>query len=137
LDRAVLFYTRILNMDLVERVGSTFVFLSGSDSHHDVALQKVSGTAPQLPPEATGVDHVAFELSGKAEFAQAHRVASEAGVPVRAVDNGITWAMYFDDPDGNHLELFCDNRASPDGRALWEGRVRDLSVEEIRAALPD
>lgn len=137
LERAIRFYSGILHLRLVERAGGTFAFLSGSDSHHDVALQLADVDAPGTAPHATGVDHVAFELHGKKEFALAFKAAAEAGVEVKTIDNGISWSMYFPDPEGNQLELFCDNRARPGGRALWNGEARDLSTEEIMAEATD
>lgn len=38
---------------------------------------------------------------------------------VSAVDHLISWALYFPDPDGNGLELYCDTRA--DGYSFWQG----------------
>jgi catechol-2,3-dioxygenase len=53
LDRAVEFYTRFLNLQVAERVGDQYVFLSGGDLHHEVALQNVGPNAPQ--PHSCGV----------------------------------------------------------------------------------
>jgi hypothetical protein len=40
----------------------------------------------------------------------------------------------FPDPDGNLLELYCDTRSEPDGRAYWQGKNRPLSHDAIIAA---
>jgi len=37
------------------------------------------------------------------------------------VDHLISWAMYFDDPDGNGLEIYWDTREEPGGQKLWRG----------------
>jgi catechol 2,3-dioxygenase len=137
LERSIRFYSGILHFRLVERVGGTFAFMSGSNSHHDIALQLADADSPGPAPNATGVDHVAFEVQGKKEFARAFMAADEAGVEVKTIDNGISWSMYFPDPEGNQLELFCDNRSRPGGRALWNGEPRDLSREEILAEATD
>lgn len=39
LDRAVSFYQRFLEQR--ERLGDTYVFMSGTDVHHEIALQRV------------------------------------------------------------------------------------------------
>ena len=40
LDRAIAFYTRFLNLRLVERVGDQYAFLSGGAVHqHDLCMQ--------------------------------------------------------------------------------------------------
>ncbi len=41
LDRAVAFYTRFLDLKVVEQVGDHYVFLSGGEFHHEIALQNV------------------------------------------------------------------------------------------------
>ncbi len=51
------------------------------------------------------------------------------------VDHFISWAMYFDDPDGNGLEIYCDSRGMPDGRPLWHGENAPLEEETILAEL--
>lgn len=138
LDRSVEFFRRFLHMTQVERAGDAFAFLSGGEPHHEIALMKVSGEiAAENSPDAPGFDHVAFEVPGKREFARAYAALSEAGIPLRPVDNGISWGMYFADPDGNQLELFCDTRNEPGGRMLWEGRTIELSRQAITAALDE
>ena len=135
IDRTVGFYTGHLKMTLTERVGDEYAFLSCSDAHHEIALMKVPGTGPSLSPESTGFEHLAFELPDKKAFAEAFMGLSKSGVPVKPIDNGISWAMYFADPDGNQVELFCDNRAVPGGRLEWKGLWDVLEVEVIQAAL--
>ena len=54
-----------------------------------------------------------------------------------AVDHYISWAMYFDDPDGNGLEIYCDTRTQPGGRQLWHGDNAPLENETILAALAE
>ena len=135
LDRAIQFYTRFLNMREVERVDERYAFLTGGEFHHEIALQRVRPDAPTPPLHSTGLYHVAFEMPSARDFAAAYVALTEAGIPAAAVDHGISWAMYFDDPDGNGLELYWDTRGEPDGRALWHGENRALTAETIRRAL--
>lgn len=134
-ERAVVFYTGHLKMTLTERVGDDYAFLGCGDAHHEIALMKVKGTSPSPSPEGAGFEHLAFELPDKRAFAEAFMGLSKSGVNVKPIDNGISWAMYFADPDGNRIELFCDNRAVPGGRLMWGGISDDLDVEVIKAAL--
>ncbi|HYX50101.1 MAG TPA: hypothetical protein VE843_10190, partial [Ktedonobacteraceae bacterium] len=60
-----------------------------------------------------------------------------AGITVSAVDHYISWAMYFDDPDGNGLEIYWDTRNEPGGRALWHGDNAAIEDETILAALAE
>lgn len=135
LDSARDFYTRFLGLREVERIGNHYLFLSAGDMHHEVALQNVGPHAPAPSPLATGLYHVAFELPGRAALAQTFFALREAGVEVAPVDHLISWALYFSDPDGNGLEVYCDTRGEPGGARLWRGQNRPLTEPQLRAAL--
>lgn len=135
LDRAIDFYTRYLGLHETERVGNRYAFLTTGPFHHEIALQQVGPDAPQPLAHGTGLYHVAFEVPDRRSFAEAYRTLVEAGIPVAPVDHFISWAMYFDDPDGNGLEIYCDSRDMPDGRPLWHGENAPLEEGTILAEL--
>ncbi|HLH62122.1 MAG TPA: VOC family protein [Ktedonobacteraceae bacterium] len=135
LQRSIDFYTRFLGLRVTEQVGNAYVFLTGGAFHHEIALQNVGSNAPQPPSHGTGLYHVAFEVPDKRSFAAAYRALKEAVIPVAPVDHYISWAMYFDDPDGNGLEIYWDTRSEPGGRELWHGENISLPEEKILAAL--
>jgi catechol 2,3-dioxygenase len=135
LARAVDFYTRFFALQVVEQVGDQYVFLSGGDFHHEIALQYVGPDAPQPPAAGTGLYHVAFEVPDARSLALAYKTLTEAGVAVAAVDHLISWALYFDDPDGNGLEIYWDTRHEPGGQKLWQGRNVPLPAEKLLAVL--
>jgi len=135
LDRAIAFYTRFFSLALVERVGEQYAFLSGGGFHHEIALQNVGSGAPQPPKHGVGLYHVAFEVPDAKSFAQAYQTLAGAQVDVATVDHLISWAMYFDDPDGNGLEIYWDTRLEPGGKKLWEGINVPLPPEKILAHL--
>lgn len=135
LTRALEFYTRFFNLHVVERVGDHYAFLTGGEMHHEIALQAVGPNAPGSHPQAVGLYHVAFEVPHRRDFAEAYKALREAGVAVGAVDHLISWAMYFDDPDGNGLEIYVDTRRDADGQTLWHGQNAPLPVAKILAAL--
>ena len=56
------------------------------------------------------------------------------GVRWQAVDHGISWAVYFADPDGNGLEVDLDRRHQPGGREVWHGASGLLPRQRIRSA---
>jgi catechol 2,3-dioxygenase len=131
LKKAIEFYTQFLQMRVTERVGEQFVFLSGGPHHHEVALQSVGSDAPPAPRRSPGLFHVAFEVPDKRSFAVAYRALVDAGVSVYPVDYGISWAMYFKDPDGNGVEIYVDTRQDPQGRELWGGETVVLDRDTI------
>ena len=137
LQRSVDFYTRFLGLHVTEQVDNAYVFLTGGAFHHEIALQNVGSNAPHPPAHGTGLYHVAFEVPDKRSFAAAYRTLIVAGVSVATVDHYISWAMYFDDPDSNGLEIYWDTRDEPGGRQLWRGENAPLPEETILAALSE
>lgn len=133
LDSSVAFYRKVLGLQVTERVGSAFAFLSGSDAHHELALQGVDAVATSPPPGAVGLYHTAWEVPDARAFALAYRRLVDSGVPVEAVDHGISWALYFQDLDGNGVEIYLDRRQEPSGSAEWRGKTRRLSPREFAA----
>lgn len=137
LDRSVAFYERFLMLRVTERVGDQYVFLTGGAFHHEIALQRVGPNAPTPTSHSVGLYHIAFEVPSKRAFAEAFQALTGAGVAVGAVDHFISWAMYFDDPDGNGLEIYWDTRGEPGGKPLWRGENVDLSPEQVLAGLAE
>ena len=103
------FYTRVLGLQVAyEDCQRGMVFLSFGTEHHELALFQL---ATGEPPEATqpGVHHMAWQLGSFAELQAAHRELVELGIPVEAtVEHNVTRSVYFFDPDGNRVELYCD-----------------------------
>jgi catechol 2,3-dioxygenase len=135
LEDAVGFYERFLGMKVREEIAGHLVFLSRSDVHHELALQRVPAAAQNPGRYDVGLFHVAFEVDDRAGFVEAYDRLVDAGIPVAIVDHRISWAMYFSDPDGNGLEIYWDTRDQPGGVAIWEGRDRPLDLERMREGL--
>lgn len=104
------FYADALGFRIADRgslgPGVEAVFMSGSSSdHHQFALMTGRG-----PEEASSLDHNAFRVESlddvkeMVEWANAdERVA--AAFPVT---HGNAISVYFADPEGNGIEVFCD-----------------------------
>lgn len=125
LDRAVAFYSEFAGLEMTERVGDRFAFLSAGEKHHDLALQQVDSGACVPREDGVGLYHVAFELHDRATLHAAYQALSAAGHPVSPVDHGISEAIYFRDPDGNGVELYVDTRHR---RNRWEGVSHPLKL---------
>lgn len=135
LDRSIAFYVRVLGMELRERTGKTYAFLTNNDSHHVIALQNVGmgGTLPK--PETPGLYSVQFEVPDQITFARLYQRLTESGITVSLTDHLISWGMYFQDPDGNGIEIYWDTRDLPGHSHLWQGRDLPISPEKILALL--
>lgn len=131
LDTSVTFYRSLFGLEVTEQVEQTFAFMTGNDMHHQLALQARGPAAKSPDPGTVGLFHVAFEVPDKKAFAEKYRQLLDMDVKPYTIDHIISWAMYFDDPDGNGLEIYVDTRGEPDGNRAWEGVNRPLSEERI------
>ena len=125
-DDAVAFYTDVLGLDVTERV-DRYAFLSFGEHHHDLALQGIGAaeTDDGVPAEPrgprVGLFHSAWEVDSPADLRETAERLGERGVAVSPVDNGVSKALYFDDPDGNGVEVYLDTREERDIEQ-WNGR---------------
>ena len=97
------FYRDVLGMEIVggsapdHPLGAT-VFLSSrpDEESHEIALFADPAFA-----------HIAFKVSSLAEFRSFHARVVEKNIPIKFVFNHrASFAFYFDDPDGNMIEVY-------------------------------
>jgi len=135
LDRSISFYNRFLGLRLVERVGRIYAFLSNTEAHFNVALQNVGSTADQPSEDAVGLYRVQFQVPDQISFARVFKKITTAGIPVSVIDHMVSWAMHFQDPDGNGLEIIWDTRHLPGKSDFWQGRDLLIDSEKILEVL--
>ena len=115
LDRAIHFYSDVLGFDVVTRYGTQAAFLSAGGYHHHIGLNtwESKGGTP-APAGHTGLYHTAFLFPDRASLGAAlKRVLASGTEMTGAADHGVSEAVYFNDPDGNGVELYRD-RAEAD-----------------------
>ncbi len=109
-------YCDILGMERVTaHQGIPAVFLSFGRRDHDIALFKVPDGRTLGHHDA---EHFAFEIDGDLDALRAFKARlDEKGVTITGtVDHGISYGVYFLDPDGHQLEVF-HQRVGPDEEA--------------------
>jgi catechol-2,3-dioxygenase len=97
------FYRDVLGMEIVggstpdHPLGATAFLSSRPDEEsHEIAL---------FPDPAFA--HVAFKVSSLAELRSFHARVVEKNIPIKfAFNHGVSFAFYFDDPDGNMIEVY-------------------------------
>lgn len=113
LKRAEQFYTEVLGMEVVMRLdrpqGLRGVFFSLGEQHHDIAVLEVPSDADVVKDNQVGLHHIALQVGSFAELQDCYRTLKAHNVTItRTIDHFITKSIYFIDPDGNGLELYCD-----------------------------
>jgi len=112
LERSRAFYTELLGMDIMMEIPAIRAVFLANDrrDHHEIALFEVGPTAEGLRPNQIGLAHVAFRLRNEKDLRAAYAEFKEKNVPISfTVDHGVTKSIYFRDPDGHELEVYCDN----------------------------
>jgi len=114
LEATIAFYRDVLGFQVSDRgpldpanPGLEVAFLSqvGSD-HHQLAFAPVRGADTTSP-----LDHLAFRVESLADvrsLAEKLRADGRAS-NVHFINHGNAWSVYFKDPEGNGLEVFCDS----------------------------
>ena len=103
------FYSRVLGLQVAhEDRQRGAVFLSFGTEHHDLALfQLATGDTPAATQP--GLHHTAWQLESFEALQDAHRELGRLGIAVEStVEHNVTRSVYFHDPDGNRVELYCD-----------------------------
>ena len=123
-ERSRAFYTALLGFEVVEEDpehGGVFMALEGLSHTIDLFPVDDPRTAPAQTPGAVGVRHVAFLVDSEQALKEAYETLQANGVTiVRAIDHVSQKSIYFQDPDGNLLEIYYE---LPHARELFrEGR---------------
>ncbi len=85
------------------------------------------------PPGAAGLFHTTFLYRSRADLAVALLRLQALGVPIHgASDHLVSEAIYFEDPDGNGIEIYADR---PEDQ--WRVNGREIEMATLRLDLDD
>ena len=130
LDRAIRFYTEILGFKIAFQYEEAVVWLNFGQyqedvkglgyGFHDLALYKVTDPALEDRRRRVGMNHMALRLRASEEVDQAAEYLQSKGVkilkgPLTHKEDRDRY-LYFEDPDGNMIELVA---STVDG---WPGK---------------
>jgi catechol 2,3-dioxygenase len=131
------FYTDVFGLLVTDRgVGKVFrnqlVFLSGApDQHHQLVLS--SGKAPETP---STVMQLSFKVPSLDALRARRQQAQDHGAKdVICLNHGNAWSVYFNDPEGNRIELYLDtpfHTPQPCGEPLDLDLSDDAILQETR-----
>jgi catechol 2,3-dioxygenase-like lactoylglutathione lyase family enzyme len=133
MDAMIAFYTRVLGLVLTDRGpyyrGGEIAFLSRKeDEHHQVVF--ASGRGPEVPTIINQISFLVEDLETLQAFYQALKAEGVTGFD--PINHGNAWSVYFPDPEGNRIELYCVTPWHVQ-QPFAEKFDLDAPIEEIRA----
>ena len=106
------FYTNILGFQISKQT-DTATFLTCGKIHHDLALFK--SRIPYKTKDGLGLNHIAIQVEDFDALTEYHHLLELNQIKIdRTTDHGMTSSIYLNDPDGNGVELFCNNQDDPE-----------------------
>ena len=112
LERSKKFFTEVMGLTLMmelQPIKMAF-FASHARDHHEIACMEVGADADRQHAKQIGLVHIAFRLNDEEHLKRAYKELKRHDVPIDfTVDHGVTKSIYFRDPDGHQLEVYCDN----------------------------
>lgn len=134
------FYTGVLGLVVTDRgVGTTFksqfVFMSSNPhSHHQIVI--ASGRDPQSP--TSSINQISFKVGDLDELRQMYRRVRDHGAEsLRPLNHGNSWSVYFADPEGNTIEIYCESPwyiSQPHGELFDPEKSNDEILRDTEAA---
>ena len=96
-------------------------FMTYDDEHHRVALLHPPVPIDQVKtPNTAAAHHVAFTFPTIDDLLDRFEELRDKGIrPAVCVAHGVTTSMYYQDPDGNFVEMQIDSFAAPDDATAY------------------
>jgi catechol 2,3-dioxygenase len=123
---------------LVLGMSTTYQFEGGAWLSNDAAnhrLALLGHPAWQDDPdklEHTGLHHTAYEYPSMDDLLDAYvRLAARAITPHGCLDHGMTMSFYYVDPDGNSVELQCDEFGDWAASREWMSTSPEFAANPI------
>ncbi|WP_375399736.1 VOC family protein [uncultured Amnibacterium sp.] len=109
LDEMVDFYEKVAGLEPVY-YSPGGAWLTNDAANHRIALLALPGLkAPEDKGHTAGLHHTAFEYASFDQWLDNYiRLRDEGIVPFLNLDHGMTMSMYYQDPEGNGVEIQVD-----------------------------
>jgi len=137
LEKMAQFYQEALGLDLMEEKENSVVLGVAADNMPLVELIQLA--APSDRKRTTGLFHLAILLPTRADLGSIlyHLLTKKYGID-GASDHGYSEAIYFNDPEGNGIEIYRDKETSawdvrPDGKI--EGVTEAMDADGVIGAM--
>lgn len=135
LSNMLAFYCDVLGFKISDRTEDIAFISQLKDEHHQLAFHE-SQSAPDTPKR---VGHFAFRVESIKDVRNlyARLQSHDSELSVFPVTHGNTWSIYFNDPEGNGLEVFCDTpwQVSQPFSKPWDVSLDQKQLEQYTKQL--
>lgn len=108
MQKMIDWYRAVLKAEVVH-ADPKIAFLTYDEEHHRIALIAAEQYAPKPAPSTVGFYHIAFSFRNVGELLGTYVRLKRIGIlPYRPINHGPTLSFYYNDPDGNNVELQVD-----------------------------
>jgi catechol-2,3-dioxygenase len=112
-DRMTQWYMDALDARLVFGKPGALTFITYDDEHHRMGFLALPGDKLTSDPRAAGLAHLAFTFDNIRDLLGQYEKLRDLGrKPAFSVNHGPTLSFYYQDPDGNGVELMVDRFAT-------------------------
>jgi catechol-2,3-dioxygenase len=122
LDKMKQWYMDLLDGHVVYE-GHNLCFITHDEEHHRVAFVQPPVPLERKASNAAWMHHVAYTFASLEALIQRYVELKEKGIePAMPIQHGVTTSLYYEDPDGNYVELQIDNfQTAEQATAYMEG----------------
>jgi catechol-2,3-dioxygenase len=108
-------------------------WLTNDEANHRIALLALPELVePQDKGHTTGLHHTAFEYADFGQWLDNYeRLAAEGIVPFMSLDHGMTMSLYYQDPEGNGVEIQVDAFGSWSASKEWMWASQEFAENPI------
>jgi len=132
LDEMVAWYEKVAGL-LPVFYGEGAAWLSNDDANHRIALLSPPGLKhPDDKGHTTGIHHTAFEFATFDQWLDNYiRLRDHGILPWLTLDHGITMSVYYQDPDGNGVEIQVDGFGNWADSKQWIASALEFATNPI------
>ena len=108
-ERSQKWYEDILGLHTYDFVPGRAAFMAANrEESHEVALMEVGENAPGVIDKQVGLNHMAWRMDSLDDLKEFYNRIKEKDVEITPRDHGISLGIYFNDPDGNGIEVYYE-----------------------------
>ena len=132
-EKAQQWYTEVLGLHTYDLIPGRAAFMTANlGESHELAVLEVGEAAVSPQPGQVGLNHMAWRMDSLKDLEDFYNRIAELKVPIdKVADHGISLGIYFQDPDGNGIEVYYEMP-----RSEWPSKEKLFSQKALEGQFP-